>query len=70
MHNERVKAYIEADVSGKLHVIDIRGQLYLTENGLSGLQSGYFADTLHLSVEGYAIWVAEIYKVTGLKDAD
>lgn len=63
IHNTRVRAFVESDESGKLHVIDFRDKLYVSVNGIKTLDPNMFADNLHLSAAGYALWESEIRRV-------
>lgn len=54
---------VESDESGKLHVIDFRDKLYVSVNGIKTLDPNMFADNLHLSAAGYALWESEIRRV-------
>ncbi|MDR2828414.1 MAG: exo-alpha-sialidase [Acholeplasmatales bacterium] len=60
--NALVRTFIDNDVSGKLHYIDITQQLLVE----SLPNSKWFVDGLHFNALGYAVWVEAIYEALNL----
>lgn len=70
IHNRRIAEYAAGDVSGKLHIIDYRSELYVSVHGVPEIDVRYFADTLHLNESGYELWLKHIYTETGIERQD